>query len=193
MLITVNNAERLVEACDFLLLEDLKTRCQEFMVGQVESSNCIRFFRFAKLYRLELLQVSARRVMLKEFKSVSYTTELKEMSFGELVEYISDDEVNFEVERVMLEAVHGWVRHDPQHRQPSLEAVHGWVRHDPQHRQPSLEAVHGWVRHDPQHRQPSLEAVHGWVRHDPQHMTAITGGGPRLGETRFSAQTAIST
>ena len=126
--ITVNNAERLVEACDFLLLEDLKTRCQEFMVRQVESSNCIRFFRFAKLYRLELLQVSARRVMLKEFKSVSYTTEFKEMSFDELVEYISDDEVNFEVERVMLEAVHGWVRHDPQQRQPSLEAILEHVR-----------------------------------------------------------------
>ncbi|KAI0242680.1 Ring canal kelch protein [Lamellibrachia satsuma] len=125
---TVDNVQRLVQASDLLQLDDLKTACEKFILKQVKAANCIGFFKFASLHRLEQLQGGAWQVMLQRFKSVVSASEFKELSCQELIEYLSDDGINVEDENIVFESVLVWTRHDLDNRQTSLRKLLEHVR-----------------------------------------------------------------
>ncbi|KAI0237213.1 Kelch-like protein 38, partial [Lamellibrachia satsuma] len=114
--LTADNVESLVKACDLLQQDTLKDACENFMLKQVQPANCVGFYKFATLYRLDQLQKKARRVILSEFKTVAFMKEFKELSCTELIEFIKDDDVNVEYEDIVNEAVLDWVRHDLDNR-----------------------------------------------------------------------------
>ncbi|KAI0211031.1 Kelch-like protein 5, partial [Lamellibrachia satsuma] len=114
--LTVDNVESLVKAGDLLQLGCLKARCADFMALQVELHNCIEFYRFALLYRLDQLQKVTKQFVFAEFKTVALTPEFKELTCRELIEIIKDDDVNVEYEDVVFDAVLYWVRHDLDNR-----------------------------------------------------------------------------
>ena len=126
--LTVDNVQRLVEASDLLQLDDLKAACEKFMLKLVEAANCIGFYKFASLHRLEQLQGCAWRVMLQRFKSVVSASEFKELSCQELVDYLSDAGINVEDENIVFESVLVWIRHDLDNRRTSLRKILEHVR-----------------------------------------------------------------
>ena len=126
--LTADKVERLVEACDVLQLDTLKTACDRFMVKQIEPSNCIGLSKFAALYQLNELHRIASGMMKSEFKTVAFVDEFKELSCTELIELIKDDDVNVEDEDVVFESVLGWVRHNLGKRKESLDVIMGHVR-----------------------------------------------------------------
>ena len=126
--LTVDNVQGLVEARDLLQLDDLKAACEKFMLKQVEPTNCIGFFKFASLHRLERLQGGAWEVMLQRFKSVVSASEFKEQSCRELIDYLSDDGINVEDENIVFESVLVWIKHDLDNRQTSLRKILEHVR-----------------------------------------------------------------
>ena len=126
--LTADNVESLVKAGDLLQQDTLKEACENFMLKQVEPANCVGFYKFATLYRLDQLQQKALRVILSEFKTVAFMEEFKELSCTELIEFIKDDDVNVEYEDIVIEAVLDWVRHDLDNRKSSFEAILERVR-----------------------------------------------------------------
>ena len=126
--LTVDNVQRLVEASDLLQLDDLKVACEKFMLERVEAANCIGFYKFASLHRLEQLQGGAWRVMLQRFMSVVSASEFKELSCQELFDYLSDAGINVEDENIVFESVLVWIRHDLDNRQTSLRKILEHVR-----------------------------------------------------------------
>ena len=126
--LTVDNVESLVKAGDLLQLGCLKARCADFMALQVELHNCIEFYRFALLYRLDQLQKVTKQFVFAEFKTVALTPEFKELTCRELIEIIKDDDVNVEYEDVVFDAVLYWVRHDLDNRKSSLQMILEHVR-----------------------------------------------------------------
>ena len=126
--LTADNVESLVKACDLLQQDTLKDACENFMLKQVQPANCVGFYKFATLYRLDQLQQKARRVILFEFKTVAFMEEFKELSCTELIEFIKDDDVNVEYEDIVNEAVLDWVRHDLDNRKSSFEDILEHVR-----------------------------------------------------------------
>ena len=126
--LTVDNVESLVKAGDVLQLDTLKVACENLMLKQVEPANCVGFFKFATLYRLDKLQHKAREVMKSEFQTVVLNEEFKELSCKELIEFIKDDDVNVEDEDVVFDAVLDWVRHDLDNRKSSFQTIIEHVR-----------------------------------------------------------------
>ncbi|KAI0211369.1 Kelch-like protein 2, partial [Lamellibrachia satsuma] len=126
--ITVDNVQNLVESSDLLLLDDLKAECDQFMSNQVQLDNRLDMYKYASLYRLELLQRTARRLMAVDFMSVVSTSEFRELPCKELIEYISDDDVNVDTEDAVFEAVLNWVRHDLSERKSFLMKILEHVR-----------------------------------------------------------------
>ena len=126
--LTVDNVERLFKAGDILQLDNLKVACDNVMLKQIEPANCVGFFKFATLYRLDKLQQKASGVIHSEFKIVALKEEFKELSCKELIEFIKDDDVNVEDEDVVFDAVLGWVRHDLDNRKSSFQTIIEHVR-----------------------------------------------------------------
>ena len=126
--LTVDNVESLVKAGDLLQLGCLKARCADFMALQVELHNCIEFYRFSLLYRLDQLQKVTKQFVYAEFKTVALIAEFKELSCGELIEFIKDDDVNVEDEDVVFDGVIDWVRYDLDNRKSSLQTILEHVR-----------------------------------------------------------------
>ena len=131
--ITVDNVQNLVESSDLLLFDDLSAACDKFLTTQVltvlgELGSIVKMYRFASLYRLKLLMLSVKRVMTADFMSVVSTSEFRELPCKELIEHISDDDVNVDTEDAVFEAVLNWVRHDPDERKSFLMTILEHVR-----------------------------------------------------------------
>ena len=126
--LTADNVESLIKARDVLKLDTLKTACESFMVKQVEPGNCVEFDKFAELYHLDKLQENAKRMMRSEFKMVVSTDDFKELSCGNLIQLLKDDDVNVASEDVVFDAVLTRVRHDLGNRKSSMEAILEHVR-----------------------------------------------------------------
>ncbi|KAK2190600.1 hypothetical protein NP493_74g00014 [Ridgeia piscesae] len=126
--LTVDNVDSLVKACDVLRLDGLKAGCEDFMVAQLDLTNCVGFFRCAASYHLQTLQGKAKRLMLAEFKSVAFCDQLKELSCGDFVEFIKDDNVNVDDEDIVFESVLDWIQYDIENRESSLETILEHVR-----------------------------------------------------------------
>ena len=126
--LTLDNVQSLVKAGDLLQLGCLKATCADFMASQVELHNCVEFYRFALLYRLDQLQKVSKQFVFAEFKTVALIAKFKELTCRELIEFIKDDDVNVEDEDVVFDAVLGWVRHDLDNRKSLLETILEHVR-----------------------------------------------------------------
>ena len=126
--LTSDNVESLVKAGDLLQLGCLKATCADFMASQVELHNCVEFYRFALLYRLDQLEKVSKQFVFAEFKIVALVAKFKELTCRELIEFIKDDDVNVEDENVVFDAVLGWVRHDLDNRKSLLETILEYVR-----------------------------------------------------------------
>ena len=121
--LTVDTVESLVEACDVLQLDTLKTACENLMVKHVDPVNCIGFYKFSALYHLDKLQHKAKRMVQSEFKVVAFMDEFKELSCTEVIECIKSDEVNVASEDIVFDAVLCWVGHDLVNRKSTLETI----------------------------------------------------------------------
>ena len=120
--------ESLVKAGDLLQQDNMKEACENVTLKQVEPANCVGYYKFATLYRMEKMQQKAKRVMLSEFNTIVFMKEFKELSCAELIECINDDDVNVENEDIVIEAVLDWVRHDIDNRKSSFEKILEHVR-----------------------------------------------------------------
>ena len=98
------------------------------MVKQVGPGNSIELDKFAELYHLDKLQENAKRMMRSEFKMVASTDGFKELSCGELMQLIKDDDVTVASEDVVFDAVLTWIRQDLGNRKSSFEAILEHVR-----------------------------------------------------------------
>ena len=121
--LTDDNVERLVKACDLLRLDALKAACDKFMLKHVEPTNCVGFYHFAKMYRIDELKEKAMQVMCAQFKSVACNAEFKHLSCDELIYLIKQNDVVVGSEDVVCESVLDWVRHDLENRRSALETI----------------------------------------------------------------------
>ncbi|KAK2142576.1 hypothetical protein LSH36_938g00001 [Paralvinella palmiformis] len=127
--ITPDNVQDLIQACELLHFNGLKMACERYMLQQVAPSNCIGFYKFAKLYSLKFLRDGARRTMLTSFREVvAAEGEFLDMAADELVEYLSDDHLVVRTEDPLFEAVRIWYERDPQGRRADLDLVLSQVR-----------------------------------------------------------------
>ena len=126
--LTVDNVESLFKAGDVFELDIIKEACQNFMLKQIEPVNCVGFYKFATLYRLDPLQKKAMQFILAEFKTVAFNAEFKALSCRELLEFIKNDDVNVEDEDIVFDAVLGWIRHDLDNRKTSMRTILEHVR-----------------------------------------------------------------
>ena len=128
IVITTENVQSLIEACDLFRLEKLKSKCESFMLRRVKTCTCIGFYLFAKLYSLKDLQLEAKNIMLDKFKETVQQEEFLQLSVTDLNEYISDDLLNVPNEDLVFDSVIRWVKHDQKVREDLFSQIISHIR-----------------------------------------------------------------
>ncbi|ELT99275.1 hypothetical protein CAPTEDRAFT_160730 [Capitella teleta] len=127
--INSDNIGDIVTGSEFLCLDDLKTHCGAFMTSQVDSSNCIAFYRCARQYSLGELASHCFEHMLSHFEYDFCSSEsFVDLSKEELIEVLSDDRLIVENEDIVLHSVVRWVEADLEERKTAFVRIAPFIR-----------------------------------------------------------------
>ncbi|XP_040586491.1 kelch-like protein 38 isoform X2 [Mesocricetus auratus] len=125
--ITAANVLPLMEAAAMLQYPRVFEACSSYLQSQLAPSNCLGLARLAEILNCESLKEKAREVALSRFPEVAASADLKELCAAELRDYLGDDRLCGEEEKV-FEALMAWVRHDLEARWPHMQELLRQVR-----------------------------------------------------------------
>ena len=125
--ITVESVLPLMEAASMLQYPKLLEACSSFLQSQLTPSNCLGMTRLSEIFSCETLRKKAREVALTYFPEVAASADLKELCALELRDYLGDDGLCGEEEKV-FEALMVWIKHDLQTRKRYVQDLFRQVR-----------------------------------------------------------------
>lgn len=125
--ITVESVLPLMEAASMLQYPRLLEACSSFLQSQLAPSNCLGMIRLSEIFSCETLRKKARQVALTYFPEVAASADLKELWALELIDYLGDDGLCAEEEKV-FEALMVWIKHDLQTRKQYMQELFKQVR-----------------------------------------------------------------
>ncbi|XP_032465467.1 kelch-like protein 38 [Phocoena sinus] len=125
--ITVESVLPLMEAASMLQYPRLLEACSSFLQSQLAPSNCLGMIRLSEIFSCETLRKKAREVALTYFPEVAASADLKELWALELIDYLGDDGLCAEEEKV-FEALMVWIKHDLQTRKQYMQELFKQVR-----------------------------------------------------------------
>ncbi len=122
--ITSDNAEDMLRAADFLLLEDVKEYCREFYLqhGNLNLSNCLCVYILAEQHNLKDVAEVARAMVESRFHDhLLYSEEFLEFPESVLLTVLSDKGITrFSSDDAIVKNVMRWVKHDEYSRQSTV-------------------------------------------------------------------------
>lgn len=125
--LTVENMERVLSAFDRFNLGPGLERCHEFLVKNVNISNCLSIFRLGHKYWSRAVIEAARCVILYEARSLSDHV-LTTMTFEELYNLLSDDRLNVSREEQTYSFIQKWIEANQEDRTKYFPMLMSTVR-----------------------------------------------------------------
>ena len=107
------NAEKLIEAADFLLLSNLKTIAGKFLEQHMATETCISMNYLAEQYSCEELVASTRKFINS---NVTSSKEFLNLPSSVVDEWISSDDIVIDAEENVFEIIIRWIDHDKSER-----------------------------------------------------------------------------
>ncbi|XP_015363360.1 PREDICTED: kelch-like protein 3 isoform X2 [Diuraphis noxia] len=128
ILVTNENVQVLLPAANLLQLDYVKSACAEFLRTQLNPSNCIGIKVFADLYNCTDLMSSSNAFINKQFLEVVKSDEFLCLSYENVIQIISSDDLAVPFEEKVFEAVINWVKYDLNQRKDFLPNLMEHVR-----------------------------------------------------------------
>ncbi|GBP55067.1 Actin-binding protein IPP [Eumeta japonica] len=122
--ISSSNAQLLMSAAHFLLLENLVNCCSQYLKTQLHPSNAIGIFRFAEAHNCTNLAQFAWDYIQVHWFSFAEMEEFLDLPFQLLMKLLSSDKLLTEDEDEVLHVALHWLKHDlPLRRQHCIEVL----------------------------------------------------------------------
>lgn len=127
--VTNENVQCLLAYADQLEVLGCVQLCCQYIVSNLDPSNCLEVLLFARHYFCKDLEEKGRRFIRHHFLEVMKSNpDFFNLTDDELYHILSDDELNARSEEIVFEAIQKWVEHDPQKRKHSLGKLLSAVR-----------------------------------------------------------------
>ena len=104
------------EAADMLQFLSARKFCQDFLLEQIDQTNCLSFMVYADAFSCEMLYERAKLCAATEFKTLCDSHDFYELPRTQLVALLQEDNIAMEYEEHVYEAMRAWVMHDKQKR-----------------------------------------------------------------------------
>ena len=136
--ISKDNVQALLEAANFLGVELVKQSCANFLKHSMDDETCLGVWQLADMFALKELRKAAKRYALRHFVRVCKLEEFMSLPSGFLTELLADEELCVviddlipcaeEREKIVLQAVFGYIEHDEENRRSLLPKLLPLVR-----------------------------------------------------------------
>ena len=122
------NAEKLIETANFLLLSNLKTMAGKFLEQHMTTKTSISMNYLAERYSCEELVASTHKFINLNFTTVTTSEEFLSLPSHEVEKWISSDEIVIDAEENVFESVLRWIDHDKSERSGKFSKMLSHVR-----------------------------------------------------------------
>uniref|UniRef100_A0A182K5Y3 Kelch-like protein diablo n=1 Tax=Anopheles christyi TaxID=43041 RepID=A0A182K5Y3_9DIPT len=126
--IDTQNVQSLMVGASFLQLNEVRDACAKFLKRKFHPQNVLGIRQFADTLGCSKLIVSADRYIHQHFSKVAAGDEFVALSYSELIDVISRDELNVKSEECIFEACMRWVKHDQDVRSEYLPLILANIR-----------------------------------------------------------------
>ncbi|XP_061687472.1 kelch repeat and BTB domain-containing protein 12 [Syngnathoides biaculeatus] len=109
--LTNDNVQGISIAAFLLQMDDVFTQCQHHMTENMDGSNCLGLFYFARDLGAVELADQAQRFMRQNFVQVCQNEEVLDLEAHQLGKLISSDDLNISREETILDVVLRWAKH----------------------------------------------------------------------------------
>ncbi|XP_071351031.1 kelch repeat and BTB domain-containing protein 12 [Trachinotus anak] len=110
--LTNANVQGISIAAFLLQMDDVFTRCQQHMTENMDASNCLGVYYFARDLGAEELADHAQRFLRQHFVQVCQNEEVLELEAHQLGKLLTSDDLNVSREETILDVVLRWVKHN---------------------------------------------------------------------------------
>ncbi|XP_044031453.1 kelch repeat and BTB domain-containing protein 12 [Siniperca chuatsi] len=111
--LTNANVQGISIAAFLLQMDDVFTRCQQHMTENMDASNCLGVYYFARDLGAEDLADRAQRFLRQHFVQVCQNEEVLDLEAHQLGKLLTSDDLNVSREETILDVVLRWVKHSP--------------------------------------------------------------------------------
>lgn len=108
--LTNDNVQGISIAAFLLQMDEVFTRCQLHMTENMDASNCLGVYYFARDLGAEDLADHAQRFLRQHFVQVCQNEEILELEAHQLGKLLSSDDLNISREETILDVVLRWVK-----------------------------------------------------------------------------------
>ncbi|XP_012281434.1 kelch-like protein 18 [Orussus abietinus] len=126
--ITVSNVQSIMVGASFLQLHGVRDACAGFLKRQFHPQNALGIRHFADTLSCSPLVEEADKYIQQYFHDVSRSEEFVNLSFMDLNELVTRDELHVISEEHVFEAIMRWVRHEKEGRRKHLPELLASVR-----------------------------------------------------------------
>ncbi|CAN9511786.1 unnamed protein product [Ophioblennius macclurei] len=109
--LTNANVQGISIAAFLLQMDDVFSRCQVHMMDNMDASNCLGVYYFARDLGVEELSDNAQRFLRQHFVQVCQNEEILELEAHQLGKLLASDDLNVTREETILDVVLRWVKH----------------------------------------------------------------------------------
>lgn len=115
------NIFAILNASNFLQLENVVTLGCDFLCKNLNISNCVSIYRFSEQQSLSKLKEISYKFLLDNFEKLAFNTEfLNELEADELEQLFHDEYLNISTEEIVYESLFRWVEMNKEERKKSL-------------------------------------------------------------------------
>lgn len=116
------------EAADMLQFPKAREFCQEFLLDQIDTQNCLSFLTYADAFSCTPLYEKAMLCAAKNFQLICRTREFLELPVSHLAILLTEDNIEIEYEEYIYEALKRWILHDEDARFAQLARLFRSIR-----------------------------------------------------------------
>ena len=114
------NVFELLQASNFLFVDEMKKACCQFLESIVDMENCFTIRTIADAFSCDGLTQTVTQYMNRKFTEPAKTETFLKLEKEDIVKFLSSDDIQIENEEQLLEIIRDWINHDREVRKDCL-------------------------------------------------------------------------
>ncbi|UJR10431.1 hypothetical protein I4U23_014635 [Adineta vaga] len=124
-----NNVTKILDAAHLFHITEIVDSCCQFLKKQLQPSNCLSLYRFAREHNLQDLMNNIWNYILECFSDIiHHNQEFLKLSSDELKLLLASDDINVQSEEIVYEALLLWLDHDSNRYKHALADLFSLIR-----------------------------------------------------------------